>query len=100
MALPCRVHRTPRATARFISSLAAARHCGGNSMRPFGSDGRRMHAHCPAPWASRPSTPTDNAGISSLFEHVRTDRPHLSKIRDAGDFTHQLGLSSADKRSW
>ncbi len=38
----------------------------------------------------RPGTPTDQAWIESLFGHVKTDWPHLEKIRDPGELTREL----------
>jgi putative transposase len=38
----------------------------------------------------RPGTPTDQAWIESLFGHVKTEWPHLEKIRDAGELTLEL----------
>jgi hypothetical protein len=38
----------------------------------------------------RPGTPTDQAWIESLFGHVKTDWPHLDKIRDPGELTLEL----------
>jgi putative transposase len=38
----------------------------------------------------RPGTPTDQAWIESLFGHVKTDWPHLEKIRDPGELTVEL----------
>jgi putative transposase len=35
----------------------------------------------------RPGTPTDQAWIECLFGHVKTEWPHLEKIRDAGELT-------------
>jgi len=39
----------------------------------------------------RPGTPTDQAWIESLFGHVKTDWPHLEKIRDPGELDLELG---------
>ena len=38
----------------------------------------------------RPGTPTDQAWIESLFGHVKTDWPHLEKIRDPGELAQEL----------
>jgi putative transposase len=38
----------------------------------------------------RPSTPTDQAWIESLFSHVKGEWPHLEKIRDPADLTTEL----------
>ncbi len=38
----------------------------------------------------RPGTPTDQAWIESLFGHIKTEWPHLEKVRDAGDLTLEL----------
>ncbi len=38
----------------------------------------------------RPGTPTDQAWIESLFGHIKTEWPHLEKIRDAGEVTAEL----------
>jgi transposase InsO family protein len=38
----------------------------------------------------RPSTPTDQAWIESLFGHVKGDWPHLEKIRDPGELALEL----------
>ena len=38
----------------------------------------------------RPGTPTDQAWIESLFGHVKTEWPHLEKIRDSGELTLEL----------
>jgi putative transposase len=38
----------------------------------------------------RPGTPTDQAWIESLFGHVKTEWPHLEKIRVAGELTLEL----------
>jgi putative transposase len=41
----------------------------------------------------RPGTPTDQAWIESLFGHVKTEWPHLSKIHDAGELSLELELA-------
>ena len=41
----------------------------------------------------RPGTPTDQAWIESLFGHVKTEWPHLEKIRDPGEL--ELALDRA-----
>jgi transposase InsO family protein len=38
----------------------------------------------------RPGTPTDQAWIESLFGHVKTEWPHLEKIRDPGTLVAEL----------
>jgi putative transposase len=38
----------------------------------------------------RPGTPTDQAWIESLFGHVKTEWPHLEKIRDPGQLELEL----------
>jgi len=38
----------------------------------------------------RPGTPTDQAWIESLFGHVKTEWPHLEKIRDPGELALEL----------
>jgi transposase InsO family protein len=38
----------------------------------------------------RPGTPTDQAGIESLFGHVKTEWPHLERIRDPGTLVAEL----------
>ena len=38
----------------------------------------------------RPHTPTDQAWIESLFGHVKTEWPHLEKIRDPGALVAEL----------
>src|SRR5690606_19796895 len=38
----------------------------------------------------RPRTPTDQAWIESLFGHVKTEWPHLEKIRDPGTLVAEL----------
>jgi len=38
----------------------------------------------------RPGTPTDQAWIESLFGHVKTEWPHLEKIRDPGELVLEL----------
>jgi hypothetical protein len=38
----------------------------------------------------RPGTPTDQAWIESLFGHVKSDWPHLEKIRDPGELALEL----------
>ena len=44
----------------------------------------------------RPGTPTDQAWIESLFGHVKTDWPHLEKIRDPGELTRELDRARHD----
>jgi putative transposase len=38
----------------------------------------------------RPSTPNDQAWIESLFGHVKTEFPHLDKIKDPGELEAEL----------
>jgi putative transposase len=38
----------------------------------------------------RPGVPTDQAWIESLFGHVKTEWPHLEKIRDSGTLVAEL----------
>ncbi len=38
----------------------------------------------------RPGTPTDQAWIESLFGHIKTEWPHLEKIRDPGELVLEL----------
>ena len=38
----------------------------------------------------RPSTPTDQAWIESLFGHVMGEWPHLERIRDSGELDREL----------
>ena len=38
----------------------------------------------------RPGTPTDQAWIESLFGHVKTEWPHLEKIREPGELELEL----------
>jgi transposase InsO family protein len=38
----------------------------------------------------RPATPNDQAWIESLFGHVKTEHPHLEKIKDAGELEAEL----------
>jgi len=38
----------------------------------------------------RPSTPTDQAWIESLFSHIKGEWPHLERIRDPGELTLEL----------
>lgn len=38
----------------------------------------------------RPGTPTDQAWIETLLGHVKTEWPHLEKIRDPGELDHEL----------
>lgn len=38
----------------------------------------------------RPSTPTDQAWIESLFGHVKGEWPHLERIRDPGELVAEL----------
>jgi len=38
----------------------------------------------------RPGTPNDQAWIESLFGHVKTEHPHLEKIKDSGELEREL----------
>jgi putative transposase len=38
----------------------------------------------------RPATPTDQAWIETLFGHVKSEWPHLEKIRDPGELDREL----------
>lgn len=38
----------------------------------------------------RPGTPTDQAWIETLFGHIKTEWPHLNKIRDPGELEAEL----------
>jgi putative transposase len=38
----------------------------------------------------RPGTPNDQAWIESLFGHVKTEHPHLEKIKDPGELEAEL----------
>ena len=53
-------------TREFMAALAIAQHFG------------------------RPSTPTDQAWIETLFGHVKGEWPHLEKIRDPGELELEL----------
>jgi putative transposase len=44
----------------------------------------------------RPHTPNDQAWIESLFGHVKTDWPHLEKIRDPGRLEVELDRVRGD----
>ena len=44
----------------------------------------------------RPSTPTDQAWIESLFAHVKGEWPHLEKIRDPGELERELDRARHD----
>jgi putative transposase len=47
----------------------------------------------------RPSTPTDQAWIETLFGHVKGEWPHLEKIRDPGDLVAELDRVRAEYNS-
>lgn len=47
-----------------------------------GTNREFMALHALAMHVGRPGTPTDQAHIESLFGHVKTEWPHLEKIRD------------------
>lgn len=57
---------TSQATATFMAGARIAQHFG------------------------RPGTPNDQAWIESLFGHVKTEFPHLDKIRDPGELEAEL----------
>ena len=44
----------------------------------------------------RPGTPADQAWIESLFAHIKTDWPHLEKIRDPGELERELDRVRAE----
>jgi putative transposase len=44
----------------------------------------------------RPSTPTDQAWIETLFGHVKGEWPHLEKIRDPGELERELDAVRAE----
>lgn len=44
----------------------------------------------------RPGTPTDQAWIETLFGHVKSEWPHLEKIRDPGELDAELAIARAD----
>jgi putative transposase len=44
----------------------------------------------------RPSTPSDQAWIETLFGHVKTEWPHLEKIRDPGQLEAELDRVRAE----
>jgi transposase InsO family protein len=47
--------------------------------------GARITTH-----VGRPGTPNDQAWIESLFGHVKTEHPHLEKIKDPGEMEREL----------
>lgn len=47
----------------------------------------------------RPGTPTDQAWIETLFGHVKTEWPHLEKIRDPAELRTELDLAKDDYNS-
>ena len=57
---------TSKATATFMAGARIAQHFG------------------------RPGTPNDQAWIESLFGHVKTEFPHLDKIKDPGELEAEL----------
>ena len=59
-------------TREFMAALAIAQHFG------------------------RPSTPTDQAWIETLFGHVKGEWPHLEKIRDPGELELELDRARAE----
>ena len=44
----------------------------------------------------RPGTPTDQAWIETLFGHIKTEWPHLEKIRDPAELRTELDLARDD----
>ncbi len=44
----------------------------------------------------RPGTPTDQAWIETLFGHVKTEWPHLERIRDPGELALELERARAE----
>jgi transposase InsO family protein len=62
---------TSEATAAFMAGARIARHFG------------------------RPSTPNDQAWIESFFGHLKTEFPHLEKIKDPGELQAELELLRA-----
>lgn len=61
----------------------------GPQMRSF-STREFMAALAIAQQFGRPHTPTDQAWIETLFGHVKTEWPHLEKIRDPGELELEL----------
>jgi len=59
-------------TREFMAALAIAQHFG------------------------RPSTPTDQAWIETLFGHVKGEWLHLEKIRDPGELELELDRARAE----
>ena len=57
---------TSKATATFMAAARIAQHFG------------------------RPGTPNDQAWIETLFGHVKSEFPHLDKIRDPGELEREL----------
>ena len=49
-----------------------------------------MAMHAIATHFGRPGTPTDQAPVESFFGHVKTEWPHLTIIRDAGELDVKL----------
>ncbi|MDP9405256.1 MAG: integrase core domain-containing protein [Actinomycetota bacterium] len=61
-----------------------------------GSTREFMALHAIATHYGRPGTPTDQAGIETLFGHVKVEWPHLTIIRDPAELDRQLTRVRAD----
>src|SRR4051794_4241897 len=59
-------HMTSKSTKAFLAGARVATHFG------------------------RPATPNDQAWIESLFGHLKTEHPHLEKIKDPGELEREL----------
>jgi transposase InsO family protein len=55
-----------------------------------GSTREFMALHAIATHYGRPGTPTDQAGIESLFGHVKVEWPHLTILRDPAELDREL----------
>ncbi|WP_428121342.1 integrase core domain-containing protein [Candidatus Poriferisodalis sp.] len=78
----------PRPTADGIPLLLAVSD-NGPEMRA--RDTAKFMALCSiAQHFGRPSTPTDQAWIESLFGHVKTEHPHLETLDDPADLAREL----------
>ncbi len=44
----------------------------------------------------RPGTPTDQAWIETLFGYVKSEWPHLEKIRDPAELDAELAIAQSD----
>ena len=67
----------------------------GPQMRSY-STREFMAALAIAQQSGRPSTPTDQAWIETLFGHVKGEWPHLEKIRDPGELELELDRVRAE----